>query len=89
MQNMNSIGNKYEITMFQWYEILAKAEKRLQESIECNKRFGVNEEWIVEDTEKVNKVKADVEEIKEKFSNMNIQVDFERVKQLAYNSITR
>jgi len=89
MQNMNSIGNKYEITMFQWYEILAKAEKRLQESIECNKRFGDNEEWIVEDTEKVNKVKADVEEIKEKFSNMNIQVDFERVKQLAYNSITR
>lgn len=89
MQNMNSIGNKYEITMFQWYEILAKAEKRLEESIECNRRFGDNEEWIIEDTEKVNKAKADVEEIKEKLSNMNIQVDFERVKQLAYNSITR
>ena len=89
MQNMNSIGNKYEITMFQWYEILAKAEKRLEESIECNKRFGDNEEWIIEDTEKVNKAKADVEEIKEKFSNMNIQVDFERVKQLAFNSISK
>ena len=89
MQNMNSIGNKYEITMFQWYEILAKAEKRFEESIECNRRFGDNEEWIIEDTEKVNKAKADVEEIKEKLSNMNIQVDFERVKQLAYNSITR
>lgn len=84
---MNSIGNKYEITMFQWYEILAKAEKRLEESIECNKKFGDNEEWIIEDTEKVNKAKADVEEIKEKFSNMNIQIDFERVKELAFNSI--
>jgi len=89
MRNMNSIGNKYEITVFEWYEQLAKAEKRLEESIECNKRFGDNEEWIIEDTEKVNKAKSDVIEIKEKFSNMNIQVDFERVKQLAFNSISR
>ena len=27
MINMNKIGNKYEITMFEWYEILAKAQK--------------------------------------------------------------
>jgi len=87
MQNMNNIGNKYEITMFQWYEILAKAQKKLDDSIECNRRFGDNEEWIIEDTEKVNKAKADVEEIKEKFSNINMQVDFERVKQLAFKSM--
>lgn len=89
MQNMNSIGNKYEITMFQWYEILAKAEKRLAESIECNRRFGDNEEWIAEDTEKVNKAKADIEKIKEKFETMNVKIDFERVKKLAFNSINK
>lgn len=83
MQNMNSIGNKYEITMFQWYEILAKAEKRLKESIECNRRFGDNEEWITEDTEKVNKIKTDIEEVREKLESMNIQVDYERLKNLA------
>ena len=89
MENMNNIGNKYEITMFQWYEILAKAEKRLEESIECNKRFGDNEEWIIEDAEKVKKAKTDIEEIKEKFLTMNINIDFERVKQLAFNSINK
>lgn len=87
MQSMNQIGNKYDITMFQWYEILVKAEKRLEESIECNKRFGDNEEWIIEDTEKVNKAKADVEEIKEKFRSMNIQVDHERLYNLAKEEI--
>lgn len=87
MQNMNSIGNKYEITMFQWYEILAKAQKRLNESTECNRRFGDNEEWIIEDTEKLNKVKAEVEEIENKIKTKNLSVDFERVKELAFNSI--
>ena len=37
MKVMNTIGNKYEIAMYEWYEILAKAEKRLQNSIECFK----------------------------------------------------
>ena len=54
---MNKIGNKYEITMFEWYEILAKTQKKLDESIECNRRFGDNEEWVIEDTEKLNKMK--------------------------------
>lgn len=87
MQNMNSIGNKYEITMFQWYEILAKAQKRLDESIECNRRFGDNEEWILEDTEKLNKVKIEVEEIEQKMKVKNLPVNFERVKEIAFKSI--
>ena len=89
MENMNNIGNKYEITMFQWYEILAKAEKRLEESIECNKRFGDNEEWIIEDAEKVNKAKADIEKIKAKLENMNISVDYERLYGLAKEEVFR
>ena len=87
MINMNKIGNKYEITMFEWYEILAKAQKRLDESIECNKRFGDNEEWIAEDTEKLNRVKLEVEEVENKLKNMNVSVDFKRVKKLAFNII--
>lgn len=87
MRNMNEIGNKHEITMFQWYELLVKAEKRLEESVECNKRFGDNEEWIIEDTEKVNKAKSDIEEIKKKFTSMNIQVDYERLYNLAKKEV--
>lgn len=87
MQNMNEIGSKHDITMFQWYEILVKAEKRLEESIECNKRFGDNEEWIEEDKVKVNKAKADVEKIKEKYASMNIQVDYEKLYNLAKEEI--
>jgi predicted SAM-dependent methyltransferase len=82
MQVMNMIGNKYEITMYEWYEILAKAEKRLQESIECNKRFGDNEDWITEDTEKVEKIKNDIEQVKQKLESMNIIVDYEKIKNM-------
>ena len=87
MQNMNNIGNKYEITMFQWYEILAKAQKKLDDSIECNRRFGDNEEWIIEDTDKLKKVKIDVKEIEDKMKAMNLPIDFERVKELAFKSM--
>jgi predicted SAM-dependent methyltransferase len=82
MQVMNMIGNKYEITMYEWYEILAKAEKKLQESIECNKRFGDNEDWITEDTEKVEKIKNDIEQVKQKLESMNIIVDYEKIKNM-------
>ena len=85
MKNMNEIGNKYEITMYQWYEILVKAQDRLNKSIECNELFRNNEEWIVEDTENLNKVKLEVEEIENKLKNMNVPIDFERVKKLAFN----
>lgn len=87
MQNMNQIGNKYDIIMFQWYEILVKVEKRLEESIECNKRFGDNEDWIIKDTEKVNKTKEDVEQIKQRLESMNVHVDHERLYNLAKSEI--
>lgn len=87
MRNMNNIGNKYEITVFEWYELLAKAEKRLDESIECNRRFGDNEEWIVEDTDKVNKIKTDIEEVKTKLESMNIQINYERLENLAKEEV--
>ena len=88
MQNMNNIGNKYEITMFQWYEILAKAQKKLDESIECNRKFGDNEEWIIEDTEKLEKVQTEVKEIEDKIKAMNLPVDYERVKKLAFSTLS-
>ena len=87
MRNMSSIGNKYEITMFQWYEQLTKAEKRLDESIECNRRFGDNEEWVTEDTEKVNNIKANIEEVKAKLESMGIQVDYEKFYNLAKEEV--
>ena len=82
MEVMNTIGNKYEIAMYEWYEILAKAEKRLQNSIECNKRFGDNEDWIIEDTEKVEKIKKDIEQVKEKLETAGIKLDYEKIKNM-------
>lgn len=82
MKVMNLIGNKYEITMFQWYEVLAKAEKRLQESIKCNELYGDNKEWISEDTEKVEKIKNDIEEVKAKIENLGIFIDYKKIQGL-------
>ena len=73
-------GNKYENTMYEWYEILAKAEKRLADSIECNKRFGNNEDWIEEDTARVDKIKADIEDVKTKLENRGIFVNYEKIQ---------
>lgn len=87
MRNMNSIGNKYEITVFEWYELLAKAEKRLEESTECNNRFGDHMEWVIEDTNKVYKLKEDIEELKSKLNSMNITIDYNRLYQLAKKEI--
>lgn len=82
MQFMNSIGNKYEITMYEWYKILAKAEKRLADSVECNKRFGDNEDWIAEDTEKVNKIKADILDVQSKLEKMGVKIDYNKIKNM-------
>lgn len=87
MRNMNKIGTKYDITMFEWFEKLVKAEKRLAESIECNKRFGDNEEWIKEDTNKVNSIKQDIEEVKIMLEDRGIKVDYERLYNLAKKEI--
>lgn len=89
MKNMNNIGNKYEITMYEWYEKLLKAEKRLQESIKCNRIFGDNEEWIKEDTEKVNDIKKDIEEIKILMNKVNAKIDYEKIISLAKESVNK
>ena len=87
IKNMNTIGNKYDITMFQWFEQLAKAEKRLSESMECQRRFGDHEVWIKEDTEKINSIKKDIEEVKEKLECMGIEVDYDRLYNLAKKEV--
>ena len=83
MVNMSIIGNKYEITIYEWYEILVKAEKRLQDSIECNSRFGDNEDWIIEDTEKVEKIKNDIEKVKKKLENRGIKINYLKIESMA------
>ena len=56
-------GTKREITLFQWNEKLEKAEKRLADSKECFKRFGDNEDWIIEDQRKVDEIKQKIKEV--------------------------
>lgn len=73
-------GNKYENTMHEWYKILAKAKKRLQDSIKCNDAYGGNEDWIKEDTEKVESIKKSIEQVKAKIAERNIIIDYEKVQ---------
>ena len=73
-------GNKYENTMYEWYEILAKAEKRLQDSIKCNDAYGDNEDWIKEDTENVESIKRSIEQVKAKMAERNIVIDYDRIQ---------
>lgn len=56
-------GTKREITLFQWNEQLQKAEKRLADSKEYFRRFGDNEDWIVEDQRKVDEIKSQIKEV--------------------------
>lgn len=51
-------GTKREITLMQWNEQLAKANKRLEDSKECYRRFGDenSKQWIVEDEKKVAEI---------------------------------
>lgn len=56
-------GTKREITLFQWNEQLEKAEKRLADSKECFRRFGDNEDWVVEDQRKVDEIKQQIKEV--------------------------
>ena len=74
-------GNKYENTMYVWYEQLAKAEKKLADSIKCNSLYGDNEDWISEDTAKVEEIKSQIEKVKSLLESRNILVDYEKVKE--------
>ena len=73
-------GNKYENTMYEWYEKLAKAEKRLQDSIKCNEAYGGNEEWIKEDAERVENIRNCIEQVKAKLAERNIDIDYGKVQ---------
>ena len=48
-------GTKREITMMEWNEILAKAEKKLADSKKCYELYGDDDskQWIEEDEKKV------------------------------------
>ena len=65
-------GTKREITLAQWYEKLQKAEKRLADSKECFRRFGDNEDWIVEDQRKVDEIKQQIKEVTRYMDNHGI-----------------
>ena len=66
-------GTKREITLMQWNEQLEKAEKRLAESEECQRRYGDHEEWIEEDKKKVEEIKQHIKEVTEFMDKNNIK----------------
>lgn len=67
-------GTKREITLMEWNEVLAKAEKRLEDSKECFRRFGDDDskQWIEEDQAKVDKIKQSIKEVTEYMDKHNI-----------------
>ena len=67
-------GTKRQITMMEWNEQLAKAEKRLEDSKECYRRFGDDDskQWIEEDQAKVDKIKQSIKEVTEYMDKHNI-----------------
>ena len=68
-------GTKREITLMQWNEQLAKAEKRLDDSRECYRRFcdDDSKQWIAEDEKKVAEIKRHIEEVTKYMDNHNIK----------------
>lgn len=68
-------GTKRETTLMEWGEVLTKAEKRLEESKECFRRFGDEDskKWIVEDQKKVDKIKQQIADSIEFMDKHNIQ----------------
>ena len=67
-------GTKRQITMMEWNEQLAKAEKRLEDSKECYRRFGDDDskQRIEEDQAKVDKIKQSIKEVTEYMDKHNI-----------------
>lgn len=68
-------GTKREITLMQWNEVLAKAEKSLADSEECYRLYGDEDykQWIVEDKAKVEKIKGQIKEVIAFMDAHNIQ----------------
>ena len=65
-------GTKREITLLEWNEVLAKAEKHLAESTKCYELYGDDDskQWVEEDTAKVNHIKQQIKEVTD-FMNKN------------------
>ena len=68
-------GTKREITLFQWGEVLAKAEKSLADSKKCYELYGDEDSkrWVEEDTAKVNKIKQQIKEVIEYMNKHGIK----------------
>lgn len=58
-------GTKREITLLEWNEVLAKAEKSLAESKKCYELYQDDDskQWVEEDTAKVNHIKQQIKEV--------------------------
>ena len=67
-------GTKRQITLMQWNEILAKAEKKLTDSKKCYELYGDGDskQWIAEDEAKVNEIKRQIAEVTEYMDKHNI-----------------
>ena len=68
-------GTKREITLFQWSEVLTKAEKSLAESEKCYELYADEDskKWVEEDTAKVNKIKQQIKEVIEFMNKHGIE----------------
>lgn len=68
-------GTKRQITLNEWNEKLTKAEKRLEESEECFRRFGDEDskQWVEEDEKKVSEIKQQIKEVTEFMDKHNIK----------------
>lgn len=68
-------GTKREITLMEWNEQLKKAEKKLSDSQECERRFGDGDskQWVDEDEKKVAEIKQHIKEVTEYMDKHNIK----------------
>lgn len=68
-------GTKRQITLMQWNEQLAKAEKSLADSKKCYELYGDDDykQWIEEDQAKVDKIKQQIQEVIAFMDAHNIQ----------------
>lgn len=68
-------GNKRQVTLMQWNEILQKAEKELADSRKCYELYGDEDskQWIKEDQEKVDDIKQQIEKVIAFMDEHNIQ----------------
>lgn len=69
-------GTKREITLLEWNEVLAKAEKSLAESKKkCYELYEDDDskQWVEEDTAKVDYIKQQIKEVTDFMDKNNIK----------------